>query len=223
MAAPLLRHLRHAPPPRRPPSPHVFFGSAKGRPTCCPRCCPPPPPPQSSRCVRRSLGFCPCPAPQRSSLRGACAQVTCHRCSSRSVGCCAGGGGSCCSSNRPPRFLFPLFPLCYSPSILHNSGGSSGSGSSCCRLGCRGVVVRSRKGGYYKCQWALCALGTSSAAAAAASSQFPQVVALPIAVWLLHSQPVPPLACACIALALGHVIRTVSEDMSGVLRVTCDM
>jgi hypothetical protein len=110
--------------------------------------------------------------------------------------------------------LFPLFSFWHSASILHNSGGGSGSGGSLRRLCSRGVAVRSRKGGYYKCQWALCSLGTSSSSSssssAAAASQFSQVVALPIVVWLLHSQPAPPLACACIALALGHVVRTVS-------------
>jgi hypothetical protein len=42
-------------------------------------------------------------------------------------------------------------------------------------------------------------------------SQCSQVIALPLAVWLLHAQVFPPIACACAALAAGHVIRAVSN------------
>jgi hypothetical protein len=170
MAAPLLRHLRHTPPPGRPPPSHVFFGSAKGRPTRRPCFCPPPPPAQSAGCVRCSAGLCPRPAAERSSVSSACAPVACDGGGSSSVGWSAGGGSSSSGSVGAPCLLFPLFSLWHSDSVLHNSGGSSSSGGSLRRLRSRGVAVRSRKGGYYKCQWALCALGASSSSSSSAAA-----------------------------------------------------
>jgi hypothetical protein len=41
-----------------------------------------------------------------------------------------------------------------------------------------------------------------------------QVVALPLAVWLLHAQSLPPVACVCAALASGHIVRTVSHVLA---------
>jgi hypothetical protein len=37
-----------------------------------------------------------------------------------------------------------------------------------------------------------------------------QVIALPVAVWLLHAQVLSPLACVCAASTVGHALRAVS-------------